>query len=104
MTAPKIVISVSPPMVAVNAGPPPLYGTCVISMPRLVLSSSAARCPELPAPPLEKLIPLALDFDKSASSRKLLADNLFPATTTKGILTNSVTGARSLNESNGKFL
>ena len=75
-----------------------------MSIPRLVLSSSAARCPELPAPPLEKLIPLGLDFDNSVSSRKLLAGNLLPPTTTKGILTNSVTGARSLNESNGKFL
>ena len=73
-------------------------------MPKLVLSNSAARWPELPAPPLEKVIPLLLDLAKSASSRKLLAGNLFPATTTNGIFTNSVTGAKSLNESKGRFL
>ena len=32
------------------AGAPPLYGTCSMSMPAVVLSMTPARCEVLPAP------------------------------------------------------
>ena len=40
-----------PLIVSVIAGVLPLYGTCVICTPAMVLNSSAARCGALPLPP-----------------------------------------------------
>ena len=39
------------PIVSVTAGPPPLYGTCVIRVPVLSLNSSPAMLPGEPMPP-----------------------------------------------------
>ena len=44
-------IATSPDINATRAGPPPLYGTCTMSMPARSLSSSAPRCVALPLPP-----------------------------------------------------
>ena len=44
------IIPMCPATRSVTAGPPPLYGTCVKSVPVRSLKSSVARCGTLPLP------------------------------------------------------
>src|SRR5450755_3314564 len=39
-----------PPTRSIIAGPPPLYGICVILIPAMLLNNSPARCPVPPTP------------------------------------------------------
>ena len=46
----SIMNEMRPPSRSVMAAPPPLYGMCMTLMPAIWLSSSQARCDEVPLP------------------------------------------------------
>ncbi len=53
---------------SVTAGPPPLYGTCVKSVPVRSLNSSVARCGTLPLPGEPYMIVPGFAFASASSS------------------------------------
>src|SRR4029079_7266367 len=93
-----------PPIRSVSAGLLPLYGTCVISTPVIVLNSSPDRWIDVPLPDDAKLSLPGFAFAYAISSCTDLNGNDGLTTSTFGTPATRITGAKSLTWSYGIFL
>ena len=92
-----------PPITSVTAGPPPLYGMCVICVPVRTFSSSPARWPgdPLPTEANDRLSGLALA--SAISSATFATGSCGFATRICGSDATVPTGSKSFTVLNGSF-
>ncbi|MNT51932.1 hypothetical protein D3C72_1889240 [compost metagenome] len=88
-----------PPITSVSAGALPLYGTCVMRMPAMLLNSSAARWVDWPLPELAKVTWPGFALASAISAATLLAGVPGAVTSTSGPRVSRLTGAKSLRVS-----
>ncbi len=86
---------------SIIAGPPPLYGTCTILVPAMVLNNSSARCPVPPTPEEPPLSDLLLASAIISFTDLTGTDGCSTSTLVES--TASVTGEKSLIGSKGSL-
>ena len=85
-----------PAMRSICAGPPPLYGTCVICTPVTDLNTSPAMWGVVPLPPEAKRMSSGFAFAAAISSLIVLGPKLGAATHSVGATARVVIGVKSL--------
>src|SRR5678815_2231376 len=88
---------------SVIACPAPLYGTCTMSIPAILLKSSMPRCGPLPLPDDAYESWPGCDFAKAMSSLIVFAGTDGCTVITKGYSASRDTGAKSPSVSYGNF-
>src|SRR6185503_2154372 len=89
------MIDTCPDMRSISAGPLPLYGTCSIFTPVIMLKSSADMWIEVPLPEEAKLIWPGLDLASAMNSLTVLAGTAGCTSMTFGTRATSATDAKS---------
>src|SRR5262249_20880673 len=93
-----------PARIAWMAGPAPGYGTCVMLMPAVIFSNSAARGGVVPMPALAELSSSGVALGRATISPIEVMPEAGVAMNTLGEVSSSATGAKSLNGSYGTCL
>src|SRR5258706_12539510 len=82
-------------MRAEREGADPLYGMCTAVIPVRIISSTPARCCEVPGPAEEKLSFPGIDFARATSSFALATGRVVGTSRRFGLSENIDTGAKS---------
>ena len=96
--SPEISICASPAATAMSAGAAPLYGTCVMLMPAIILNSSPARWPVPASPEEPKLIVPGFALASAISSFTEAAGSAGCTISASGLSPMSATGSEVLRD------
>ena len=86
------------------AGPAPLYGTCTILVPIVLLNSAPERWPTAPLPELEKNMSPGRFLASATSSFTFFTGSEGCVSSAAGMSTMRPSGVKSLTASKGRFL